>query len=577
MIKDATKIVPQRRPIIPGFEIGHLLGRGGMGAVYAARDQKLNRSVAVKVLHGGSDARDQLRLRREAEAAAALQHRHVVQLHQIGTFEDGCFIVMELLPGGSLAERINGTPLPEREAAALLEPITSAVAFAHSQGLIHRDLKSANVLFAADGTPKVADFGLAKRLDDDALLTQTGTTAGTPSYMAPEQVIGRKDVGPAADIWALGAVLYEMLTGRPPFRGATSLDTLELVRRSDPVPPRRLVPRLSKDLETICLKCLEKETANRYATAEALAEDLKRFGRGEAIRARPIRKIERGRRWVLRNRTVAALLALLALLLAGGTSAIAWYAAVANTTCCRIGAASAGSRTSEAKATRLAKESQKLAAVAREQERQTRKLLFATDARRATDALIAANPQEAVELVQAHRGDSEAHPFVLNFFDRLARSPSREIVRDDDALYVVSFSPNLEILATCGAGGEIRFFDANNWQPLGGIDAEQGELNGLAWSADGKRLASAGDDGTVVMWDLATRSRVWTTRVFQSLAFEVAFGLDERLLAVCGHDPQIRLLDPGNGSGRRLPRRPSGYGGIDCGHAGRTRSSVVGR
>lgn len=277
-------------PTIEGFEIEGILGKGGMGVVYRARQTSLKRLVALKmILTGGhADAEDLARFRAEAESAARLQHPNIVQIHAVGESAGRPYFALEFVEGGSLDRTLKGEPQEPGKAAALMETLARAMHAAHQRGIVHRDLKPANVLLAADGTPKIGDFGLAKQLDTDSGQTHSGAVMGTPSYMSPEQAAGRtREVGPAADVYALGAIFYELLTGRPPFRGASVLDTLEQVKGHDPIAPSRLQPRLPRDLETICLKCLQKEPAKRYASAEALADDLRRFQNHEPIRARP--------------------------------------------------------------------------------------------------------------------------------------------------------------------------------------------------------------------------------------------------------------------------------------------------
>jgi serine/threonine protein kinase len=303
-------------PSVPGYHLLGVLGQGSMGVVYKARQVKLNRIVALKMLQhlpaasAAHHAARLSRLRSEAEAIAQLQHADIVQIFELGEHNDLPYLALEHVAGGSLGRQLAGTPQPARQAAALVERLARAMHAAHQAGVLHRDLKPDNILLTSDGSPKISDFGLAKRLDAEISQTATGMVMGTPSYMAPEQAEGRsKEVGVAADVYALGAILYEVLTGRPPFRAATLLATLEQVKHDEPVPPSRLSSQVPRDLETICLKCLHKEPARRYATAEALAHDLHHFLAGEPIQARPASFLERSARWARRRPTAAALLA----------------------------------------------------------------------------------------------------------------------------------------------------------------------------------------------------------------------------------------------------------------------------
>lgn len=281
---------PAAPPVINGYAIETALGRGGMGVVYKATQQALHRPVALKLILSGANANaeERARFRTEAEAVARLQHPNITQIYEVGE-QAGCpYVVFEFVSGGTLAQHTAGKPLPPRRAAQLVLELAKAVHYAHTQGVVHRDLKPANVLLTPDGTPKIADFGLAKRLDADISHTQTGAVLGSPSYMAPEQAEGRtRAIGPATDVYALGAILYELLTGRPPFVGASMLETLEQVRSHEPAAPQALQPTIPQDLATICLKCLEKAPAQRYVSAEALAQDLQHFLNDEPIAARP--------------------------------------------------------------------------------------------------------------------------------------------------------------------------------------------------------------------------------------------------------------------------------------------------
>jgi serine/threonine-protein kinase len=318
---------PAALPAPPGYEIVRELGRGGMGVVYQARQVALDRPVALKMILAGAyaDPGERARFRREAEAIARLQHPHVVQIHEVGEHDGLPYFSLEFCPGGSLAGKLAGTPWAPAPAAQLVETLARAIHAAHERGLVHRDLKPSNVLLTADGTPKIGDFGLAKRLDDPAGPTPSGAVMGTPSYMAPEQAGGRAHrITPAADVYALGAILYELLTGRPPFRGATAWETVGQVLSTEPVPPSQLQPKVPRDMETACLKCLAKEPLRRYASALELADELHRFLEGRPLKARPAGRLERLGRWGRRNPGVAALALALALALAGGAAVSGW-------------------------------------------------------------------------------------------------------------------------------------------------------------------------------------------------------------------------------------------------------------
>jgi tetratricopeptide (TPR) repeat protein len=299
-------------PQIPGYEVEALLGRGGMGVVFRARHLRLNRVVALKMLIAGTYAgpSERERFQREAEVVAALRHPNIVQIHDVGESDGRPYFTMELVEGDCLAAKLKDRPQPAREAAALLAILARAIQSAHGAGIVHRDLKPANILLTDDGIPKISDFGLARRLDDGAALTRTGAALGTPSFMAPEQAGGEAAaVGPAVDIYALGAILYQMLTGRPPFAAGTAAATIQQVISQEPVPPSRLNAKVPRDLETICMKCLHKEPQLRYATAAAQADDLDCFLRGEAIAACPERRLERLVRLVRRRPVLSTALA----------------------------------------------------------------------------------------------------------------------------------------------------------------------------------------------------------------------------------------------------------------------------
>ncbi len=317
-------------PELPGYEILEVIGRGGMGVVYKALHTRLDRLVALKMVLAGAHASpDELaRFSTESQAVAQLQHPGIVQIYEVGEHDGLPYFSLEFVSGGSLAHQIDGKPQPTREAAEMVRELTLAMREAHRRNIIHRDLKPANVLLTSEGAPKITDFGLAKRLDADSQQTHTGAIMGSPSYMAPEQAWGQThQIGPLTDVYALGAILYELLIGRPPFQGATVIETIELVRTEEPVPPTRLQPKIPVDLETICLKCLQKDPGKRYSDANSLAEDLQRFLEDRPILARPAGTAERLARWCRRNPKVARLTGIVAGLLIL-VATVSTYAAV---------------------------------------------------------------------------------------------------------------------------------------------------------------------------------------------------------------------------------------------------------
>jgi serine/threonine-protein kinase len=277
------------------YELECELGRGGMGIVYRAEQQSLKRTVAVKMILGGhlaSDS-DRARFRAEAEAAARLDHSGIVPVYEVGEVNGRPYFNMKYIPGKTLAQVLADGPMEERAAARMLAVVARAVHYAHSQGVLHRDLKPSNILLDEDGQPHVTDFGLAKQLSEPVSLTKTGAVLGTPAYMAPEQAAGdRRHVGPASDVYSLGTILYHMLTGRPPFQASSPVDVVLLVLEQDPAPPRVLRPSIDRDLEMICLKCLQKPADLRYASALALAEDLEAFLHDEPVAARSGRMVQ---------------------------------------------------------------------------------------------------------------------------------------------------------------------------------------------------------------------------------------------------------------------------------------------
>jgi hypothetical protein len=491
-------------PQVPGYEILGELGRGGMGVVYQARHLALNRTVALKMLlHAGHAGSQQLkRFRTEAEAIARLQHPHIVQVYEIGE-HDGCpFLSLEYCDGGTLEHQLRGTPMPARDAAQLVETLARAVQAAHAKGVVHRDLKPANVLLtgrpppaviglapgdkagaapARLGEPKVADFGLAKKLDGEPGasahgLTQTGAVLGTPSYMAPEQAGGdTRAVGPTTDVYALGAILYECLTGRPPFKAATALDTIFQVKHADPVPPAQLQPGVPRDLETICLTCLHKQPSRRFAGAAALADDLQRFLRGEPVKARPVGQIERTIKWVRRRPAVAALLGLVLAVTVAGLAGIAWAYGLAREERDKLATQVEKAVKAEKKAT-----AERDAARAEAEQQRQRAEAQPGTARPAPPALTADAAGAVVAVL--------AGPRQVEIWDA-ASGQKRDAFEQPADVRTLLAAPNGHLLFLALADGSVHVRELATGKQRVVLAGENTDVHRLALAPDGKRLA----------------------------------------------------------------------------------------
>jgi WD40 repeat protein len=559
-------------PAIPGFEVLEELGRGGMGVVYKARHVGLDRVVALKMILAGAHAHgsEVVRFQTEARTIARLQHPNIVEVHEVGEHEGKPYLCLEFCAGGSLARKLNGTPLPAAEAAQLVEVLARATQAAHDRNVIHRDLKPANVLLTEAGTPKITDFGLARQLDDQGQ-TATGAVLGTPSYMAPEQAGGKtREVGPLIDVYALGAILYECLTGRPPFKSATPLDTLLQVADNDPVPPTRLQPKTPKDLETICLKCLQKEPAKRYGSARELAEELRRFQAGEPIRARPVTGWERARKWARRQPATATLIAVSLVaavtLLGGGT----WFTLRLHRANKEAEAArQTALETAEESRTRLVRlcgstgnnyaeagdwwtallwynraweadhghgeaagHRLRLAAIL---ERCPRLVGVCFHTRRLLDATV--DPAGRRILTR-----TEGHAFLWD----PQRSEMLAELRHEGGVHHAALAGDGKQVATAGKDGQVRLWDATDGKLLRSL-SHPAAVQWAAFSPDGSTLASACADGFVRLWQTDSGSALPVKIATERAALFVAFNPDGTRLLTADAADRARVWNAATG------------------------------
>jgi len=550
---------------VPGYEILGELGRGGMGVVYKARQVGLGRLVALKMILSGAHAgrEDLERFRTEAEAIARLQHPNIVQVHEVGQHDGKPFFSLEFCTGGSLDRQLDGTPLKPLDAAQLVQTLAQAMQAAHEKNVIHRDLKPANVLLAEDGTPKITDFGLAKKLDA-AGQTASGAIMGTPSYMAPEQAGGKsKEIGPAVDVYALGAILYELLTGRPPFKAVTALDTILQVVSDDPVPPRQLQSGTPRDLETICLKCLHKQPGKRYATAAALAEDLKRFQEGRPVQARPVGRVERGWRWCRRNPVVAGLTATVALVLLLGASVgiglavwalaekdraetslyvnritlaqVEWEHGSTQLAWGHLEACPQNLRGWEHDylATRFNKNT--FHAPTRENYH-LKSVAFSTDGKRIVSGGVHA--------------DGQLNSGYVKVWDLATGAETLTLKGHTGTVYSVSFSPDGKRIVSGGGKinepGELKVWDANSGTETLTLKGHTNWVNSVSFSPDGKRIVSASIDGAVKVWDADKGTEMRSLKGGGGTS--VAFSADGKRIVGSGGGMAVEVWDAERGT-----------------------------
>jgi WD40 repeat protein len=550
-------VTSQSLSSVLGYEILDVLGRGGMGIVYKARQTKLRRLVALKMIIASDqpNPRQLARFRTEAEAVARLQHPNIIQIHDVGEVEGHPFYSMEYMEGGSLGKRFRGGMQSPRKAAHIVQVLAEAMHYAHQNKIIHRDLKPGNILLtraprsrssddshtpstlgngSSSGPPtsitgdaldvshwtlKISDFGLAKQVGEDSGQTRTGDILGTPSYMAPEQIPGGgRQAGPPTDIHALGAILYWALTGRPPFSADSPLETLDLVRSQEPTPPSQLQHRIPIDLETICLKCLQKETSKRYGTAQELAEDLGRFLAGEPIKARPVGRVARVWRWCRRNPVLAIWIALACTSLVAGSAGSLYYAVQAN---------------------RKAREAQE---TARREERRSYCLQM-MQAHEDYEKQQIKTVRARLEALESKRRQAPSEPrgFESYYLERLCHLDLRTM-QDTAFVHAAMFEPlGGKWLATAGDAG-IKIWETGTGRQLHWLREHQGSVRNLALSSDGRLLASAGFDNTVKCWEIGTW-RLIHSFGHPSRVNSVAFNKNSALLASTCADGVVRVWD----------------------------------
>jgi WD40 repeat protein/tRNA A-37 threonylcarbamoyl transferase component Bud32 len=533
-----TGWLPEEAPKRLGkFEFLEQLGTGSFGTVYKARDTELDRTVAIKIPRAGSlpRAQDMERFLREAKSAAQLKHPSIVALHDAGTIDGTCCLVSEFIPGATLAERLSAKRFSFRQAAELMAEVAEALHYAHQHGVVHRDIKPSNIMLDLEGRPHLMDFGLAKRAADESTMTLEGQVLGTPAYMAPEQARGEvRKVDSRSDIYSLGVILYELLTGELPFRGQTRMLLVQVIQ-DEPRPPRRLNDSIPRDLETVCLKAMAKEASRRYQTAGELADDLRRFLKGEPIQARPVGTIERARHWCKRNRLATALIVSLVIGIAATTG-------VSNWALLERGRA-------DRKATEALDEKQRADEIADEAEAN----LYVARMNVAQTDWVNANVERVLDMLKPYRqpraGKPDPRGWEWFYQDRLCHLELRRFEGHTDWIRNLAFSPDGSRLAAGSWNHAVKIWDVATGKALATLNGHSGVVWGVAFSPDGSRLVSGSADGTIKLWNTADNQELRTLKGHTGAIRSVAFSPDGGRLASASVDKTVKIWNMAGGKG----------------------------